>query len=253
MVLPLAMTLEWFAAAATRVSGLPLASLDDVRVFRGVTIDREPEDVSVWVGPHESADSRRLVLELRSGDHVCVRADATVGARPGEATPAKAPEPLHPPRMSMQRLYAEQLFHGPSLEAIRSIEGLGEPGMVAILETHPTSERLLPGPGLPWTLDPLVLDGVFQAMIVWCRAHLGAPSLPSRIASFKVWGSFAAAKEVRAVVRVVGVEGMVVSADVDLSDAEGRLVARLEGFRCTASASLSRAFVAESPPVLTTA
>jgi hypothetical protein len=155
----------------------------------------------------------------------------------------------------MQRVYAEQLFHGPSLEAIRSIEGLGEPGMIAMLETHPTSERLLPLPGLPWTLDPLVLDGVFQAMIVWCRAHLGAPSLPSRIASLKVWGSFrgARANEVRAVIRVVGVEGMVVSADVDLSDADGRLLARLEGFRCTASASLSRAFVAESPPALTTA
>jgi PfaD family protein len=255
MVLPLAMTLEWFAAAATRVSGLPLVSLDDVRVFRGVTLDREPEDVSVWVGPHESANGRALVLELRSGDHVCVRAAAIVGARPEEARPGKVPEPLHPPRTSMQRVYAEQLFHGPSLEAIRSIEGLGEPGMIAMLETHPTSERLLPLPGLPWTLDPLVLDGVFQAMIVWCRAHLGAPSLPSRIASLKVWSSFrgARANEVRAVIRVVGVEGMVVSADVDLSDADGRLLARLEGFRCTASASLSRAFVAESPPALTTA
>jgi len=117
--------------------------------------------------------------------------------------------------------------------------------MTLDLYSHATSERLVPGPAFAWTLDPLVIDGVFQALIVWCRAHLGAPSLPSRVASVRIFRSLANVARVRAVVRIHAVEGMVVSSHVDLSDLEGTLLVRLEGVLCTASASLHRAFAVE--------
>ena len=262
-VLPLAMTLEWFAAAASAVSGLPLRSLDDVRVFRGVTIGAEPHDVSVWVGPADVHDAQapmngreaphaRLSVELRTGaDQVHVRAIAVLGARPESPAPLALPERLQPFRTPVERVYAEQLFHGPSLEAIRSIDSMGESGMIAVLVTHPTSERLLPAPAFAWVLDPLVLDGVFQALIVWCRAHVGAPSLPSRVTSLRLYGALGASASVRAVVRIRAIEAMVVSSDVDLVDDDGRVVARLEGFLCTASPSLQRAFSPEPATVTT--
>ena len=253
-VLPLAVTMEWFAAAATAVTGLPLRTLEDLRVLRGVTVGSEPCDVSVWVGAsHEGEAVRgvhasgeaRVTLELRgTADQVHVRAVATLGAlRP--APPAMTPpELLRAFRTPMDRVYAEQLFHGPSLEAIRSVDGIGEAGMVLRLGAHATSERLLPGAALSWALDPLVFDGIFQALIVWCIAHLGAPSLPSRVAALEVFAPIES-PSVRVVVKVRSVEGLVVSSDVDVLDDAGRVLARVKGFLCTASPSLHRAFATE--------
>jgi len=251
-VLPLAITMEWFVAAATAVSGGSVTSLDDVRVFRGVAVGADPCDVSVWARPHEGHDEgdvvqgcRRLDLELRGGaDSVYVRAVATLGRPVATPTPAERPEGLRGFGAPIDRVYAEQLFHGPSLEAIEGIEGMGESGMVLRLRAHPTSERLLPGPALAWAVDPLVLDGVFQALIIWCRAHVGAPSLPSRVASLRVFAPITAAV-VRAVVRIRVVEGLMVTADVELLDLDGTLFARLDGYVCTASPSLERAFAPE--------
>ncbi len=247
-VLPLAMVLEWFASAVGSVSGRPLGSLEDVRVFRGVTVAQSAEDAFVWVRTEEGGP--RLILELRTGsDQVHVRAFATPGRREAPA-PMASPESLRPFKTPLDRVYAEQLFHGPALVAIEAIDGIGASGMTLRLSTHPTSERLLPGAAFTWALDPLVVDGVFQALIVWCRAQMGAPSLPSRVTAVRVFGPFIGS-HVRAVVRVRGVEEMVVSSDVDLLDAAGTLVARLEGLICTASPSLQRAFAPEPPPATT--
>jgi NAD(P)-dependent dehydrogenase (short-subunit alcohol dehydrogenase family)/acyl carrier protein len=249
-VLPFALSLAWLAAAATAVSGRPVLSLDDVRVFRGLNVGAEPQDVSVWVGPladradHDERAESRVTVELRDGQHVLVRGVAVVGA------PTPVPEALPPPtglrpfRTPIDRVYREQLFHGPSLEAIASIDGIGESGMSLSLHAHPTSERLLPGSPVTWTIDPLVLDGVFQALILWCRAHVGAPSLPSHVGSLKIFAPLRTARA-RAVIRVVSTTGAVVTSDVDVLDDQGQLSARLERFTCTASASLQRAFLPE--------
>jgi len=89
---------------------------------------------------------------------------------------------------------------------------------------------------------------------VWCRAHLGAPSLPSRLGQLQLF-TLPLPPSVRAIVRIRALEGMTVRSDVDLVDADGLLHARLEDFVCTASPSLQRAFAADpgKPSVLPTA
>jgi hypothetical protein len=144
----------------------------------------------------------------------------------------------------MAKVYESQLFHGKSLEAIAGIEGLGEEGMKLSLRSHPTSEQLVPGPARAWSSDPLVLDGVFQALIVWTRARLGAPSLPTRIEALR-WYQPVTGAPLRAVVQLRSVEGASVVSDVELLDAAGALVAKLVGYQCTVSATLARAFEAE--------
>ena len=242
-VLPLAMTIEWFAEAATRVSGRRIQGLDDIRVLRGITLGDEPEPVSVWVGPFEHlAEGLRFPLELRSTrGFVHVSATAVAGPalpRPEAMTP---PEPLSAFSTPMRAVYAQQLFHGEVLHAIEGIDGIAKAGMTLRLRTHPTSERLLPGPGRPWTIDPLALDGVFQALIVWCRAHVGAPSLPSGIASLRLLAPFKAAS-LRTVVKIRAIDKGLVTCDVDLHGASGELFVRMKGVACTVSKSLDRAF-----------
>jgi hypothetical protein len=83
-------------------------------------------------------------------------------------------------------------------------------------------------------------------LIVWCRAQRGAPSLPSQLGALRQWAPFPAG-QVRAVVRVRDAQGASVTSDVDLLDEAGRVVARLEGYVCTVSPSLDRAFRAPQP------
>ena len=247
-VLPLAMTLEWFAQAASWASGgQQLQSLEDVRVLKGVAA---PDDISIWVGPEEGD---RLPLELRNArDQVFVRAVARIGPALSTPAPLGIPAALRPYPHSLRAIYSEQLFHGARLEAIEAVEGISADGMVLRLRTHPTSERLLPAPTIRWATDPLVVDGVFQALILWCRELRGAPSLPSRLGAWRQFKPFPVGA-VRATVRVREIEGAVVTSDVDLLGEAGEVVARLEGYVCTVSPTLDRAFHPEGVTAKTVA
>jgi acyl transferase domain-containing protein len=240
-VLPFALSLEWLAAAMQRIQGSAGSLvLTDARVLRGLPLGAAPEDVSVWA----RATGDAFVLELRNAkDAVLVRATASV-VEPTKMNSLAEPEPLLPHPLTVQRIYATQLFHGKSLEAITDVAGLSPQGMVLSLRTHRTSEALLPLPATEFVLGPLTLDGVFQALIVWCRNSRGAASLPSSIARLTQLRPFDDTGSVRAVVRIREVDGAVVTADVDLSDARG-VALRIEGYVCTVSASLDRAFQAD--------
>ena len=242
-VLPVAMTLEWFAQAAARLG--PVQSVEDLRVLKGVTA---PEDVAVWV----EATSTKLKLELRNArDQVFVRATAQLGT-PLTAEAFAAPTQLKPYPHPLDFVYAQQLFHGARLEAIEGVEGISADGITVRLRTHPSSARLLPQPVVQWATDPLVVDGVFQALILWCREQRGAPSLPSRVGAWRQFKPMPASS-VRASIRVREVEGAVVTSDVDLLDDSGEVVAQLEGCMCTVSVTLDRAFHPDAVPEKTVA
>jgi PfaD family protein len=239
-VLPFAMTLEWFA----QVAG-PGAALEDVRIFKGVTLTEQTEDLGVWVSPAE-ATSRGLkrVLELRSSkDQVHVRANAVFDGQP-RPDPLSLPTNLRPFVTSAKALYAQQLFHGSSLHTIEGVDGLSERGMTLRLTAPTDSSGVLPR-SYDWAGSPVLLDGVFQALIVWCREQKGAPSLPSQLGALRQWARFPGGT-VRAVVNVRDAQGASVTCDVDLLDGAGQVIARLEGYVCTVSPSLERAFGA--PP-----
>ena len=243
-VVPLALVIEWFAAVAkSGASDLVLQGIEDVRVLKGVTLDGTSEAVAVWVGPLDAEGV--MPIELRNAkDQVHVRAHAKFGALGPRPDAALSLAGLAPFGTSIDTLYREQLFHGRSLEAIVAIEGLGEEGMTLTLRANPTTEQLLPGVTRRWTLDPLTIDGVFQALIVWTRARLGAPSLPTRLETLR-WFAEPKGTQLRATVKVRSVEGATVTSDVELLEADGALVARLSGYQCTVSSSLARAFEAE--------
>ena len=246
-VVPLALVIEWFASVAkTGTAGVVLQSIEDVRVLKGVTLDGNAESVAVWTGPLEThAGETSMPIELRNAkDMVHVRALAkfgSLGPRPGASLSING---LAPFGTSIDTLYREQLFHGRSLEAIVAIDGLGEEGMTLTLRANPTTEQLLPGSARKWTLDPLTIDGVFQALIVWTRARLGAPSLPTRLDTLK-WFAAPTGNQLRATVKVRSIEGATVTSDIELLETDGTLVARLGGYQCTVSSTLARAFEAE--------
>jgi NADP-dependent 3-hydroxy acid dehydrogenase YdfG/acyl carrier protein len=239
-VLPFAMALEWFAQAGARAFGGGPLVLEDARVLKGLRVDALTQAASVWAGP---VVANRMPLELRNAkDEVLVRAFArTDAASPAPPSPLKAPAGLAKYPHAVDAVYESLLFHGPRLHAIQAVSGISAEGMALRLATHPTSENLLPSPAMLWTADPLAVDGIFQALILWCREHRAAPSLPSHIARMTQYRPFDGSGSVRAVVRIRETEGAIVTSDIDLVDAGG-VVLRLEGYSCTVSATLDRAF-----------
>jgi len=247
-VLPLALSLEWFARAATHAhDGEPLGAIDDLRVLKGVTIGATPEDVSVWVGPLEATPSGpRATLELRnSRDQVHVRATARWHAQASAPAPSIQLPDLMPWPHTIRQAYTVQLFHGPALEVIEAVEGIGPEGMRLLLRAPPTSADLMPEPEVTWATNPLVVDGVFQALILWCRSQRGVPSLPTRLGTWKQFAPFTQPL-ITAMVSIREVDGATVTSDVELIDEAGALIAKLEGYVCTMSATLDQAFQPEA-------
>ncbi len=232
-VLPLALTLEWFAQAAQKLQPHGTrVSLEDVHVLRGVNIERTAV-ASVW----NDADNN---LELRNGQgQVCVRAklrfetEADVEPQTLERLPSFA--------TALQTVYREQLFHGPRLEAISAIEGISETGMRVALKGSPFVSELVPSQLAPFLVDPLVVDGVFQALIVWCRNQKGAPSLPQRIKRLRVYRPFSGG-EFTASIRIIEHDGATVTANIEVLNAARVVVAQFEGYVCTVSPTLELAF-----------
>jgi NAD(P)-dependent dehydrogenase (short-subunit alcohol dehydrogenase family)/acyl carrier protein len=253
-VLPLAMSMELLAEAAVAATGGELLGLDEVRVLRGVTLPDGAADVVAHVGvTRPDGDGLRAAVELRSPDgRVHVRAVARVGA-PGAQASSPSLTPLTVPAIdgwdgTPQGAYENDLFHGPSFQCITAIEGSSAAGMVLTLAPTPRPSVWRPGSSVAaWTTGPLPIDGVFQALILWCRKHQGGPSLPSRVAAYHQFASFPDGP-LRAVVRVRKATPRSVLSDVDLVAEDGRLVARVEGFACTVSAKLDRAFGRSAAP-----
>jgi hypothetical protein len=227
-VLPVAMQIELLAAAAQR----PIGAVEDFRLLKGVVVEG-PVTLTVWLG-HES--DGRVRAELR-GDADRVHARATLEL--GEATklsPIASGPALEKSDLTPARIYEERLlFHGPRFHALAAVEGVGVRGIAVTLnaEPHDWIDRTL-------VTAPLALDGVFQALVLWTRAQLGAPSLPSRVGAWRIAGPLP--KTVRAIANVREVEGNTAIADCDLFDENGNVVAQLEGYACTASSTLEAAY-----------
>ncbi|WP_373048793.1 PfaD family polyunsaturated fatty acid/polyketide biosynthesis protein [Vulgatibacter sp.] len=234
-VLPVVMQIEFLAAAAARaVPGGVVLAVEDFRLLKGVIVEG-PVDLTVWLA---APTNGRIEAELRgAGDRIHARCTVVLGAG-APLAPLVEPQSLAPAPYDAEAIYAErQLFHGPRFHAIAAVDGIGAKAIATTLHTKAIDWI----EGATFTTAPLALDGVFQALVLWCRAHLGAPSLPSRLGAWRQ-RALPLPAQVRAVARVRAIEGSTAVADVDLLDESGAVVAQVEGYACTASASLEAAY-----------
>ena len=246
-VLPLALGMELLGRAAR--GAFPehaLVGLEDVRVLKGVVLERAVHLLPVCGRPVVGAESVSVPVELRDDDGRA-RVRGLVKLRPPGVTAAEAPAASAAPEAlmawpgGMSTVYGEALFHGPAFQCIEEVHGTWDGGIALRVQAAPPPDLWLAGDrAAGWSVDPLVVDGIFQALILWCRAAVGAPSLPSRVASWEVFGPIPTTVELVATVRRR--RGANVLADIDVIGPDGALVARMEGYTCTAAASLDRAF-----------
>jgi hypothetical protein len=159
------------------------------------------------------------------------------------AAPAPGPTPALETWADGEAIYETVLFHGPDLQGLTTIEGVSDEGIVASTRSAPAPSEWLRKPLRgTWLADPLVIDGAFQALIAWSTARRGAGSLPVYLGAYRQYRRAFPREGVRLVARVTRSSPGRALADVDVLDAEGALVARLEDYECVIDPSLAEAF-----------
>ncbi|MEM7166146.1 MAG: SDR family NAD(P)-dependent oxidoreductase [Planctomycetota bacterium] len=249
-VVPFALTLEWLAHAALhRNPGLHFHGFDDVRVLKGVILDSSAQvNVAVLAGQAERDRGLykvRVELRSRAGDRdvlhaagCVILADALPAADAARPTPA-----LDPYSQSVQQSYNERLFHGVGLQGIQAVDGCSSAGIVARARVAPAPSEWLRQPQRRnWIADPLALDCAFQLLILWSWEQLAAGSLPVLAGSYRQFARRFPQDGVRIVGHVREHTPQRVIADLEFVDANGALVARLDGYECVVDESLAAAF-----------
>jgi acyl transferase domain-containing protein/acyl carrier protein len=241
-VLPFALMLEWLAhAALVQNPGLTFHGAEELRVLKGVILDGSDIRLRVAAGKASKRGGLFVVAtEIRS-----TRQGKEILHARGEVlltnTLPPPPDALHAPMVS-KYVHApyegELLFHGPLLHAIRRVEGMGPEGLVVTFApAAPPAEWMRRPLRNSWITEPLAVDGVFQAMILWTRQEHGVASLPTFLKSYRQYSRRFPATGCRAIGRTHDNR-----ADVDLIDETGAVVARIEGYEYVMDASLNRAF-----------
>ena len=243
-VLPLVLMLEWLAhAALVQNPGFVFHGVLGLRVLKGVILRRD--DVKLQVAASKA--KRRDGLFVASAEVRSICDDKEVLHARAEILLVNslppAPEPIPAPTVPSYAddpYAAGKLFHGPMLHAIASVHAMGPDGLIATLHAAaPPSQWMRRPLRQSWITEPLVVDGVFQAMILWTRQERGAASLPTFLRSYRQYRRAFPAGGVVVVLRTDARD----RADFDLIDiATGTVVARGEGYECVTDVSLDRAF-----------
>ena len=250
-VLPTAMTLEWLAHGALHGNpGLRFVGVDDLRVFRGVLVHaNESLRVRICAGKAQKrGDEFLVVAELCSGGSnsrrvLHARASVVLAARQPDAGTAMVSGDMPAHDQTIEKIYAETLFHGPAMHGLLDVESCGDAGLVARCRVAPPPQNWMEEPVRSrWIADPLALDSGLQAMIVWTSDRVGELSLPSRFTRYRQFVPSFPEEGARIVIDVhERTNGKVVS-DIDWIGDDGSLLARLEGCESVVDSSLSKAF-----------
>ena len=178
-VLPMVIAVEWFARLARLLVGQEQrVCLRDLQVVRGILLTRYDEGARdhfhLVAEPQDTGGFRLELRDAAGGLHY------TAGVDPGahEVRPMNAELGLQPTPWKHSELYGlEALFHGPSFQVIRRVEGISERGARATL----VGTGDCGWPGGPWCADPPALDGGLQLAFLFGLRNGGRSLLPMRV------------------------------------------------------------------------
>ncbi|MFT4703047.1 MAG: acyl transferase domain-containing protein/7-keto-8-aminopelargonate synthetase-like enzyme [Bradymonadia bacterium] len=232
-VLPLAGATALMADAAG--PSLPF-ELRDVTLFQGISVT-EPVAIECI------ADGEKLSLKAGA----TLNYSATLSALSddiedgGALTGGALPDGL-----SLREFYDDVTFHGPLLQGIVSIDGIGDSFVYGTLRRGEPSDWI-PGTTMSsWRVDPFVLDSAMQLSAYVAYTRFGRAGTPVSIARFVQIAPLT--ETLRAEVRFEPSEGDRFSADIDLRDETGRLLARATGVVAQLT-KVEQADVADAPEV----
>ncbi len=250
-VLPMSLIMEWLCEAAVhRHPGLVVEGLDDLRLFKGVVLrDHHPAPVSLRAGKGERRGGSLVVpVEMRGSlgqgrEIVHARALVSLVDHHSEGMPALNKPTRTDLDADREGIYEQILFHGPAMQAVERLEGCDDRMIAAWVSTAPSPAKWVAKPlRREWLTDPLAVDAAFQLMILWSRWTREANSLPTAVGSYRQFRRRFPTDGVRVVLAVHQASDHRATADVEFLDADGGLVARIEGYECVIDPALNQAF-----------
>ena len=167
-LLPLAAAVEFLVQAQGKITPL---SLERIESRSALLVSDETR-----VRLSQSGDELRL-SELR-GQREVLAFSARLG-RNGLPLPIlPAPQEMAPGSLDLVSFYAEVAFHGPLLQALERIKGVGTKQLSGLLKTS-RPQQWVPTDSRPhWSVDPLLIDGAFQLIFYWAHTTQGKLALP---------------------------------------------------------------------------
>ncbi len=250
-VVPLALHVEWLVHTALHGNpGFLFHGLDNLRVLNGIKIGPEQSvTIAAMAGKARKHDGTFVVpVELRGMG----KAGRPIVYSQAEVVLVSS-LPADRPRLTWSNggsanltaadAYSRILFHGAALHGLTSIDDLGTDGISAtsITARPPVSWMEKPLRN-NWLAEPLALDSALQAMIVLGVHRLGVPNLPMSAARYRQFRRTFSAGPVRIAARITSVTGPVIRADIEWTDGDGVLIARLEGGEFVSDQKLAQIF-----------
>ena len=254
-VLPVALMLEWLAHGALHnFPGMQFQGFSGFRVYNGVRLKHEDTvSLEIHAGSLQCIDGKEQVSVLmRSGETLHARGDMTLsGEFPQEGLQHTA-NLERPVGREIQDPYGTgRLFHGSALQSLQRIHSVGAQGVVAEVMSAPAPGQWMREPVRSnWLADPMILDGVFQALIIWSDHDAAMPCLPVSINHYRQYcRHFPKQGPILIVAHVKASWPNRLLADVECIDSKGQLLAVMSDCEAVRDTALQSAFTKNSLPV----
>ncbi len=218
-VVPVALVVDQMMSAARGLfPGQPTGQLSDLKVHKGIRLDRWPAPTSLSLQVQDQLDGRLAMALTTLQGQPLYRGTVSLGSgRSAEAVPS-----LQLPTRDGAVYDGTLLFHGPSLQVLDDNVCVDATGATAGLHTRP-----LVGTG---AVDVGAVDGALQLALLWAREATGGASLPMGIDELSLHTD-SLADTTGVVLTRRTATGPTGSADIVLVKANGEAAATLRGVR----------------------
>jgi acyl transferase domain-containing protein/NADP-dependent 3-hydroxy acid dehydrogenase YdfG len=237
-VLPLAMAVEWFAAAGRARHPDRSTFLSDIRVLSRIELPGLAAHGHRFTieGTVDERDPAALDLRLTSSagtPHYRARLVAP------DAPPQQWTAPGPPAEPFAESIYETPvLFHGRDFQVLRRVESLSRRGAEAIV----VGVRDIGWPGQTWWTDPAAIDGALQAAVLWARQETGDATLPMGMEALRVHRPGPALGTVRCLVHGTSAAADQTRCDIALLDSDGEVRTELIGVSLIRRPDIKSAF-----------
>jgi hypothetical protein len=221
-VVPVALALEWFTAAARAWLPEPgHAVIRDVRVLRKIGLGRYADGgdrLTVQGRRHAGAPLNLELLGDAGTRHYCAKASLATGVSPAVWTAPADLRPVHPDVYD-----GRMLFHGPQFQVIEEVQGISASGAAAVL----TGAEHMGWNRAAWHTDPAAIDGGMQIAVLWAEQVLGCATLPMGVTEIRTYQPGLHRGPTRCVVRARDVWPGGAECDIALLGEDGAVRAEL--------------------------
>ncbi|WGV98102.1 beta-ketoacyl synthase N-terminal-like domain-containing protein [Vibrio sp. YMD68] len=259
-VLPTVCAIQWMRETAQQLLGANV-SVRNYKLLKGIIFDTdEAQELTVTLSPEVSKTT-----DLEDG---VIKALISCQGRPqyqAELLVADAQVASDVPASlfkhfdvssdskvtTAETLYSDgTLFHGPTLQGIKTVERFDDQGLLAQCEM-PTVVDSDCGSFIAKNAfgdsQPFAEDYLLQAMLVWARLKYGSASLPSAIGEMICYSPMQSGDNGHLELEVIKSTARSLQANIALYHQDGRLSAVMNGAKVTISKTLNDAFLANQP------